>query len=73
MGERIRTLTAEGEAQAVILALMPIVLGFILNYITPEVFSLLYTTFPGWMLIILMTFMEVLGFFWMYKMVKVKI
>jgi len=71
--KKIKTMTAEGETQAVILSILPIALGFILGILTPEVFSLMYTTFLGWMLIILMLFMEVAGLFWMLKIARVKI
>jgi tight adherence protein B len=71
--KKIKTMTAEGKTQAVILAILPIALGFILGMMTPEVFSLMYTTFLGWILIILMALMEGAGFFWMLKIARVKI
>lgn len=70
---KIKTMTAEGETQALILATLPIVMGLMLNQLDPESFSLMYTTFWGWVMLILSFLMEVVGIFWMLKIVKVKI
>lgn len=71
--KKIKTMTAEGEAQAVILCILPIVLGFILDKLNPEIFGLMYTTFLGWVMIIIMALMEGIGLYWMLKIVRVKI
>lgn len=70
---KIKTMTAEGETQAWILAVLPLVIGLALNAMNHEVFSLLYTTAPGWMILILMFLMEAVGLFFMLKVVRVKI
>lgn len=70
---KIKTMTAEGETQAWILAALPIVIGLILNAMNKEVFSLMYTTPLGWMILILIGIMEVAGLFLMLKVVRVKI
>ncbi|MDO9264873.1 MAG: type II secretion system F family protein, partial [Desulfosalsimonadaceae bacterium] len=70
---KIKSMTAEGETQAWILALLPLVLGVILNTMNHEVFSLMYTTVLGWIILILIFLMEAVGLFWMLKIVKVKI
>lgn len=71
--KKIKTMTAEGETQAVILAILPIVVGFILAKLTPEVYNLMFTTLLGWVLIILMALMEVAGLYWMLKIARVKV
>lgn len=70
---KIKTMTAEGETQAVILAILPIALAFILDKMDPDMFTLMHTTTLGWILIILMAFMEAVGLLWMLKIVRVKI
>lgn len=70
---KIKTMTAEGETQAYILALLPLVLALLLNSMNNEVFRLMYTTVLGWMIIGLIVLMEVVGLFWMLKTVRVKI
>jgi len=71
--EKIKTMTAEGETQAIILTILPFVLAIILNKLMPETFSLMYTTPLGWLLIITILFLNGFGLFWMYKMVRMKI
>jgi tetratricopeptide (TPR) repeat protein len=70
---KIKSMTAEGETQAWILALLPLLMALILNAMNHEVFSLMYTTILGWMLIALIGIMEIVGLFLMLKIVKVKI
>ena len=70
---KIKAMTAEGETQAWILAALPIVIGLVLNNMNKEVFSLMYTTPLGWMIMALMFLMEVVGLFLMLKTVRVKI
>lgn len=70
---KIKSMTAEGETQAWILALLPIVMGLALNSMNHEVFSLMYTTVLGWMLMTLILLMEAVGLFFMLKIVNVKI
>lgn len=71
--QKTKSMTAEGETQAWILALLPLVLGLLLNSMNHEVFQLMYTTFLGWMIIALIALMELVGVWWMLKIVRVKI
>ena len=59
--------------QAWILAILPLALGLILHAMNEEVYSLMYTTPLGWMILILIFLMEAVGLFLMLKTVKVKI
>jgi tight adherence protein B len=70
---KIKTMTAEGETQAWILAILPLALGLILHAMNKEVYSLMYTTPLGWMILFLIFLMEAVGLFLMLKTVKVKI
>jgi tight adherence protein B len=71
--KKIKAMTAEGETQAWILAGLPLVLALLLNEMNHEVFSLMYTTVLGWMVISLVVLLEVVGLYLMLKIVKVKI
>ncbi len=71
--QKIKTMTAEGVTQAWILALLPLVLALALNAMNNEVFRLMYTTILGWMVIGLVVLMEIVGIWWMLKIVRVKI
>ena len=70
---KIKSMTAQGETQAWILAALPIFLGLALNAMNKEVFSLMYTTPLGWMILVLIGLMEAAGLFLMLKIVRVKI
>jgi len=71
--EKISTMTAEGRSQAVILVILPFVLGWLLDKMSPEVFSLMYTTPLGWMIIIFMFLWGGIGCVAMWKIVQVKV
>jgi tight adherence protein B len=71
--QKIMTMTAEGRAQAVILTALPVVLGLILNKLNPESFSLMYTTVVGWAIMIFMFIWGLIGCFFMWKAVQIKI
>ena len=71
--QKIKAMTAEGESQAWILAGLPIALALMLNEMNHEVFSLMYTTILGWMVTGLIVILEVVGLFFMLKIVRVKI
>ena len=71
--QKIKTMTAEGETQAWILAALPLFLGLFLNYLNHDVFRLMYTTPLGWVMMLLIVLMEGVGLYLMLKLVKVKI
>ncbi len=70
---KIKTLTAEGKAQAIILALIPPALGYATYKLNYESFRLIYTTLPGVIFLILMISCEVVGIYWMLKIIDVKV
>ncbi len=71
--KKIRAMTAEGETQAYFLAALPPVLGIILYQLDPESISLFFTTFGGWIMLLIMAVMEVAGLGLMLRIVKVKV
>lgn len=71
--KKIRAMTAEGETQAYFLAALPVVLGIILYQLDPKSISLFFTTFGGWLMLMGMALMEVVGLALMLRIVKVKV
>jgi tight adherence protein B len=71
--QKIKAMTAEGVSQSYMLAALPFVLGWFLNKFNTEVFSLLYTTFLGWVMIIFMILWGGSGVYMMRKIVQVKV
>jgi tight adherence protein B len=70
---RIKSLTAQGVAQGVIIVLMPFVLGFILWMMDPVLISRLWTTWLGWILIFVMLTLQTLGGWMIRRIVKVQV
>jgi len=62
MEGKIDSLTAQGRAQGIFMALLPVFLIGILSAIEPEAMSQLYTTRNGLMVLTVMVVMEILGF-----------
>ncbi len=70
---RIKSLTAQGVAQGVIIVFMPFVLGFILWLMDPLLISRLWTTWLGWILIFVMLGLQTTGAWMIKKIVKVQV
>jgi tight adherence protein B len=71
MEGKIDSLTAQGKAQGTFMAMLPIFLALILNFIEPEAMSQLYTTRNGLIVLTVMIIMEVLGFIFIRKITQI--
>jgi tight adherence protein B len=76
----IRTLTTQGRATGAILGCLPIGLGIILHFVTvmmaPDQPSFVYpliSTAPGQMMLLIATFMQIMGFICIWKIVSIKV
>ncbi len=70
---RIRTLTAQGVAQATVLTIMPFVLGFVLWTIDHALVERLWTTRLGWLFLGVMFALQAAGAVLMRRMVTIRI
>lgn len=70
---KVKSLTAQGVAQGVIIVLMPFVLAFALWLIDPVLISRLWTTALGWAMIFFMLTLQVIGGVLIRKIVKVEV
>lgn len=70
---RIKSLTAQGVAQGVIIVFMPFVLAFILWLMDPILISRLWTTWLGWILIFVMLGLQTAGAVMIKRIVKIQI
>ncbi len=70
---KVKVLAAEGKLSAWILGLMPIVMAFIINMLNPKFMSLLWTDPTGLNLIYACAVMYVIGIFWMWRLVKIRV
>jgi Flp pilus assembly protein TadB len=70
---KVKSLTAQGVAQGVIIVCMPFVLTFALWSIDPVLIERLWTTALGWALLFLMMTLQVIGGTMIRKIVKVEV
>jgi len=70
---KVRALTSQGRMQAIILCLVPIALGFAINWLNPGLFAPMLHTLPGWGLMLLIGILEVLGLIVVRKIVTIEI
>lgn len=70
---KVKSLTAQGVAQGVIIVLMPFVLAFALWLIDPVLISRLWTTALGWAMLFFMFTLQVIGGVLIRKIVKVEV
>ena len=71
MEGKIDSLTAQGRAQGIFMAMLPVFLAAILSFIEPEAMSQLYTTRNGLMVLAVMVVMEVMGFVFIKKITRI--
>jgi tight adherence protein B len=70
---KVRVLSAEGRLSAWILSAMPLVIGAIINIMNPAFMSLLWTDPVGINLIYTCLILFVVGVFWMWRLIKIKV
>ena len=70
---KVKSLTAQGVAQGVIIVCMPFVLAFALWCIDPVLISRLWTTALGWALIFFMLTLQTVGGLMIKRIVKVEV
>ena len=68
----IKTLTAQGRLSGFIIGLMPLGLGLLLSILNPKYMSLMFESPMGKMLLMISGGMQLLGFLWINKIVKIK-
>jgi tight adherence protein B len=70
---KVRALTSQGRIQAVILCLVPIVLGFAINWLNPGLFEPMIRTPLGWVLFGVIAFLEIVGLLIVRKIVTIQV
>jgi tight adherence protein B len=70
---KVKSLTAQGVSQGVIIVCMPFVLAFALWTIDPVLISRLWTTALGWVMIFFMLTLQTIGGLMIRKIVKVEV
>ena len=70
---RVKALSAEGRLSAVILALLPFIVGFYLSIVSPAYIGLLFTDSTGKIMVLFVVCMMVVGIFLMKRIVNIKV
>ncbi|MBS1983985.1 MAG: type II secretion system F family protein [Bdellovibrionales bacterium] len=70
---KISAMTAQGMTSAVIVGIMPWGLGAMLYFVDADTMAPLFTTIPGWLILIVITLLEAIGFFVIVKMVTIRV
>ena len=69
---KVMALTAQGKMQAMVVAIIPYVLGLVVAKINPELMTLMWTTVPGWIALGLVVVLDTVGYFWVLKLTKIE-
>ncbi len=69
----VKALTAEGRMSAIVLALLPPILGVAMYIINPNYMKTLFNTTVGQLLILGGIVLALVGFFWMKKVIKIEV
>jgi tight adherence protein B len=70
---KIRSLTAQGKLQGIIMVLLPFVVGFAVHIIDPALIEPLYKTEWGWVIVVGLLVATLSGFFWIRKIVAIDV
>lgn len=70
---RIRALTSQGRMQAWVMACLPIALGIVLNQLDPDSMQALWRTPMGWTVLAVIAGLELLGIFFIRRIVNIQV
>lgn len=71
--KKIQVMTAQGFYQGVFVMMMPPILGFVFYQTDPDFMRPLFTTALGWVVIMGIIMLEIVGFFIIMKIVKIDV
>ncbi len=70
---KIKTLTAQGKLQGIVVGLLPVFLGLVLYKIDPQMMRPMFTTLPGWIGLGIILVLEIAGAFLIKKIVTIDV
>ncbi len=73
LAKQVRAISAEGRASSKVMMALPIVLAAFLFWRNPDSFSPIFTTSAGQLLLCISAVLYVVGFFWIRKLVDVRV
>ncbi|MCB1069027.1 MAG: type II secretion system F family protein [Verrucomicrobia bacterium] len=72
LGGKAAALTAQGKIQALVVGALPYGFGFILFQINPDMLRLMWTTIPGFIGLVIVVILDLIGYLWVKKIADVK-
>jgi len=73
MEGKIRSLTAQGKLQGIVVGLLPLALAMVLFFMDPTAMSPLVTLPIGWMVCAVIAILEFLGAFTIWKIIMIDV
>ncbi len=73
MAGKISAMTAQGRLSGMIVTMLPFALGFVINMIDPLLMRPLYTTIPGYFILLFMFFLIAVGWVLIKKIIEVDV
>ncbi len=73
MEGKIASLTAQGKLQGIVMSSLPIFLMLVLLKLEPDTMKLMFTTKIGWLVLMMIFFMQVLGFLSIRKITEINV
>lgn len=73
MEGKIRSLTAQGRLQGIVMSMLPLALVAILMKLQPDSMGMLFTTKLGWSVVAIVVIMQVLGYITIRKITRIDI
>lgn len=70
---RIQALTAQGRMQTQVMAGLPVCLMLVLSQLEPEAMALMWQTWYGWLVLLLIIGLECVGIFWIRRLVTIDV
>lgn len=70
---KIKALTAQGRMQGIVIGLMPVVLGFILYKLDPNLLMPLFTDPIGWVILFIIIVFEIIGAFFIARITRIDV
>ena len=73
MEQKIKALTSQGRLQGMVMTVLPALIIFALLQIEPQAMGALFNTMRGWAVLAMAILFEVLGYFWIRKIVSIEV
>ena len=73
MEQKIKALTSQGRLQGIVMTVLPALIIFALLQIEPQAMGALFNTMRGWVVLAIAILFEVLGYFWIRKIVSIEV